>query len=353
MYIIDELKNYPVNWTDGMRIGSKDFIAADQAWEDAIRDVRISLLQGIQFGLLPPLRDSRDKSSYPKFHVDPSRNELTLLECRAITEGGYRIEITEALHHEFQIPAALPTLKPEAKEDIDVYITYILDGQGASGPVSSDAPPRRLYRSPGYELSAFARKDKIGLSGVNHMKIAEFRWVNNTFEQDKSYIPPCFTISSHPELLERHQRIGGVFNAMLELGLKLAQDYRTDTRNDVRDGALWLEILLQHLSAGIWTFNDLLPERSPIFTVVFLKNWTQYVQTTAAIRKNNPLLAKNLESLQPLLKSIAKDKFDYADLRRAFDTMEEAVVKIYRWFQELEEAFRKSFVPRVEELKEK
>ncbi|MBK7407691.1 MAG: hypothetical protein IPJ40_06170 [Saprospirales bacterium] len=54
MFIIDELKNYPVNWTDGMRIRSKDFVAADQAWDDAIRCADI-LLQGIQYGLLPPL----------------------------------------------------------------------------------------------------------------------------------------------------------------------------------------------------------------------------------------------------------------------------------------------------------
>ena len=123
MFIIDELRNYPVNWTDGMRIGSGDFIASDQAWDDAIRDVRVSLLQGVQFGLLPPLRDSRDKSPYPKFHYDPSRSLLTLAECRAITEGGYRIEITEALYHDRQVPAKLPELQLEMKEDIDVYIT--------------------------------------------------------------------------------------------------------------------------------------------------------------------------------------------------------------------------------------
>ena len=350
MFIIDELKNYPVNWTDGMRIGSKDFVAADQAWDDAIRDVRISLLQGIQYGLLPPLRDSRDQSNYPKFHFDPSRSTLTLLECRAITEGGYRIEITEALHRNHQIPATLPGLKLDMKEDIDVYITFNMEDQETSGPLSADAPPRRLFRSPGFELSAFAQKDRIGLSGVNHMKIAEFKWIDNTFEQDKNYIPPCFTISSHPELLERHQRIGGILASMLELGQKLVHDYRMDTRNDVRDGAQWLEMLLLQLAGSIWTYNDLLPERSPVYTMVYLKNWIQYVLITASVRRNNPMLANNLEALQPFFKQIAKDKFDYNDLRHAFDTMEDATGKVYRWFQELEGAFRKSFVPKVEGL---
>lgn len=350
MFIIDELRNYPVNWTDGMRIGSRDFIASDQAWDDAIRDVRVSLLQGVQFGLLPPLRDSRDKSPYPKFHYDPSRSLLTLTECRAITEGGYRIEITEALYHDRQVPAKLPELQLELKEDIDVYITYILEGQDAAGPISKDAPPRRLYRSPGYELSVFAKKDRIGLSGVNHMKIAEFKWVNGAFEQDKSFIPPCFTIHSHPELADRHQRIGGLFSSMIELGLKLVQDYRGDARNDVRDGALWLEMLLNHTAGQFWTYNDLLPVRSPLYTIVFLKDWVQYVWTTASVRRSNPFIAKQLNELLPVFKSIAKDKFDYADLKRAFDSLEEAVVKVYRWHQLLEEAFRKSFTPKVEEL---
>ncbi|MBK8492208.1 MAG: hypothetical protein IPL49_15325 [Saprospirales bacterium] len=350
MFIIDELKNYPVNWTDGMRIGSKDFIAADQAWDDAIRDVRISLLQGVQYGLLPPLRDSRDKSNYPKFHFDPSRGLLTLLECRAITEGGYRIEITEALHRNHQIPGKLPDIKLDMKEDIDVYITYNLDGCQEAGPISADAPPRRLFKSPVCELSAFPQKDKIGLSGVNHMKIAEFKWSNNTFEQDGNYIPPCFTVSSHPELLDRHQRIGGILNSLLELGLKLVQDYRTDTRNEVRDGAMWLEILLNQLCSTLWTYNDLLPERSPVNTIVFLKNWVQFVWITASIRKNNSFFKNNLESLQPLFKQIAADKFDFSDLKHAFDNLEEAVVNVYRWVQMLEESFRKSFTPKVEGL---
>ena len=350
MFIIDELKNYPVNWTDGMRIGSRDFITSDHAWDDAIRDVRISLLQGIQFGLLPPLRDSRDKSSYPKFQYDPSRSMLTLVECRAITEGGYRIEITEALHHNYQIPASLPSLKLEDKEDIDVYLTYILDGYDAAGPVSKDAPPRRLFRSPNFELSAFAQKDKIGLSGVNHMKIAEFKWSNGTFEQVEDYLPPCFTVNAHPGLIDRHQRIGGLFSAILELGQKLVQDYRADTRNDVRDGAQWLEMVLNQLSSTLWTYNDLLPARSPVYTIVFLKNWIQFIATTASIRRSNPFFADQLTSLQPLFKDIAKDQFDFTDLKRALDSMEAAVVKVHRWIKFMEESFRKSFTPKVEGL---
>ena len=55
MFALDEIQNYPVNWKDGMRVSAKDFMATDRAWSDALKDVRATLFQGIQFGLLPPL----------------------------------------------------------------------------------------------------------------------------------------------------------------------------------------------------------------------------------------------------------------------------------------------------------
>ena len=86
MFALDEIQNYPVNWKDGMRVSAKDFMATDRAWSEALKDVRATLFQGIQFGLLPPLRDSSDTSTYPKLVLDracllytsPSPRDATL-----------------------------------------------------------------------------------------------------------------------------------------------------------------------------------------------------------------------------------------------------------------------------------
>lgn len=351
MFTIDELKNYPLNWTDGMRVGSKDFAATDTAWSEALRDVRVSVLQGAQFGLLPALRDKNDKSGYPKFQYDPARGTLTLVECRAITEGGYRVEITEDLFREHQIPAELPACRLEGKDHFDVYITVDMGKKEDSGPMSADAPPRRLYKSPLYELSAISKSEGYGLSGVNHLKIAEFVWQDGKLQQDGAYLPPCVTIHTHPSLMERHQRSGVYLKSVLENSVKIVQDYRFDQRPDVRDATVWMEKLVGFLSSSIWTYNDLLPGKAPAETVVFLKNWLQFVLSTAQIHKGNQYLKDGLDSQREFFEEIAKEKFDYSDLRSSFDKIETTLDRLRRWLKAVGESFKVNRVIKVEEVK--
>ncbi|MBK7407690.1 MAG: hypothetical protein IPJ40_06165 [Saprospirales bacterium] len=181
------------------------------------------------------------------------------------------------------------------------------------------------------------------------MKIAEFKWLDNTFEQDKNYIPPCFTISSHPELSS---------------GINGSEAYSALCWNSVRNWCTitgWIPGMMcvtapngwkcssSSLAGSIWTYNDLLPERSPVYTMVYLKNWIQYVLITASVRRNNPMLANNLEALQPFFKQIAKDKFDYHDLRHAFDRWRSDRESVSLVSGAWKEPFRKSFVPKVED----
>ncbi len=351
MFSIDELKNYPLNWTDGMRVSSKDFAATDAAWNEALRDVRAIVAQGAQYGLLPVIRDNNDKSPYPKFQYDPARSILTLVECRAITEGGYRVEITEDLFREHQIPVELPFCRLEGKDHYDVYITIDMREKQTSGPLSADAPPRRLYKSPLYELSAISKSDGYGLSGVNHLKIAEFVWRDGKLQQDGAYLPPCITIHTHPSLMERHQRSGVYLRSVLENSIKIVQDYRFDQRPDVRDAIIWMEKLLGYLSGTIWTYNDLLPAKAPAETIVFLKNWLQFVLSTAQIHKSNKYLKEGLDSQQSFFEDIAKEKFDYSDLRTSFDQIETTLDRLRRWLKAVGESFKVDRIIKVEEVK--
>lgn len=348
MFSLDEIKNYPVNWVDGMRVSAKDFEATDRAWNDAIRDTRISILQGMQFGLLPALRDYRDEANYPKFHFDASRNMLTLLECRAITEGGYRIEITENLHHQYKAPVALPFVRLDAREDLEIYITVHTQKKQPVGEMTTDAPPRYVRVTPYYELSVLAKSDGLALSETNHLKIAEYRWGNNIYSLDEHYIPPCMTMNAHRRLLERHTYMGGRLKGIHENSIKLINQYRGDARNDVREAVIWLEKVITHISSGLWTYNDMLPGQSPKHTVVFVKNIAQVILSTAEMHQSNLYVKDGMKTWAVLMKGIADPNFNDADLRTAFMRITDAFNGFYKWLKSLEESLRQGRVIKVE-----
>ncbi len=351
MFALDELQHYPVDWKDGMRVSAKDFATTDRAWTDALRDVRSSLFQGLQFGLLPALRDISDTSAYPKLSYEPNRSLLILQECRAITEGGYRIEITEDLQRQYQVPRQFPHVKVNHQESIDVYITVDIFVPQGAGKLLSDAPPRHQFAAPTYELSVLAQSDGIGLSGLNHLKIAEYKWSKGGFKRNEEYIPPCMMIAAHPLLHERFSRAGGILKTIHDNSIILVRMYRSDPRPDVKDATLWVEKLVMYVAQSLWTYNDLLANQSPVQAIVYFKNLAQYILSTTNLHDSNPFMKEGVRSQHPIFKDLADPNFDGEDLRTAFNRIDTALRSLHLWLKALSESFKQGRVIKVEEIR--
>ena len=351
MFELDELQYFPVNWTDGMRVTARDFAASDRAWIDALRDVRASLFQGTQFGLLPPLRDSSDKSAYPKINYEAARSLLTLQECRAITEGGYRIEITETLHREYQTPLQLPKAKIDKQEDFEVYISTDLFTPQGAGQMTTDAPPRRQFICPLYELSVLPKSDGVGLSGFNHLKIAEYKWTKGHFERDEQYIPACLTINAHAGLNDRFLKAGSYLKTIHDNSIHIVRQYRSDPRPDVKDATAWVEKLVLFIGQSLWSYNDILINESPAKAIVYFKNFGQYVLSTVDCYEANLFLKEGARSQKGLFKHLADPNFNIEDLRTSFMRIDEALRGMHVWLKALAESFKQGRVIKVEEIR--
>lgn len=350
MFALDELRYYPVNWTDGMRVSAKDFAAGDRAWADALRDVRATLFQGRQFGLLPPLRDSSDQSSYPKLEFDPARALLTLKECRAITEGGYRIEITEDLQSQFKVPSKLPSVSIQKKEGFSVYITVDMFDTRGAGELSGDAPPRHEVVCPFYELSALYKSDEIGLSGFNHLKIAEYAYSNGRFERDKQFIPACMAIDSHDKLADRFSNAGANLKSIHDNGMIIARQYRMDGRADVKDAAGWVEKIVLFIAQSLWAYNDILQQQAPLHTVAFYKNFAQFILSVSDLYAGNPFIKNGAPSQRKYFRDLADPNFQGDDLKTAFDRIDTALKAVQSWLKALAESFKQGRVIQVEDM---
>lgn len=350
MFALDEIQHYPVNWKDGMRVSAKDFMTTDKAWGDALRDVRTTLFQGVQYGLLPPLRDSSDTSAYPKFDFDTAKKLLTLKECRAITAGGYRIEITEALHRQLQVPLAYPTVTIQEQDDFSVYITVDMFSPQGAGKMSADAPPRYQSVSPFYELSVIYESDGIGLSGFNHLKIAAYKYANGRFKRNEQFIPPCMTINAEAKLLDRFKKAGANLSNIHDNGIGLSKIYRIDGNPEVRDTAVWIEKVTLYIAQSIWTYNDYLVQQSPIKTITFFKNLAQFILSTMDIHSGNPYLKEGIQSQKKYFKDLTDSNFSGEDLNTAFYRIDSALSSLHLWFKALRESLRQRREVRVEDM---
>jgi hypothetical protein len=351
MFALDELQHYPVDWKDGMRVSAKDFAATDRAWTDALRDVRSSLFQGLQFGLLPALRDSSDTSPYPKLAFEASRSLLILQECRAITEGGYRVEITEDLQRQMQMPRQFPQVRVNSQEDFDVYISVDLFKPEGAGKLLPDAPPRHQYVSPTYELSVLPKSEGVGLSGLNHLKIAEYKWSKSGFKRNDDFIPACMVVAAHPLLSERFSRAGGILKTIHDNSILLVRTYRADSRPDVKDAAMWVDKLATFIAQALWTYNDLLANQSPLQTVTYFKNLAQFVLSTTNLQDANPYIKEGIRSQHSMFKDLADPNFDGEDLRTTFNRIDTALRSLHLWLKALSESFKQGRVIKVEEIR--
>lgn len=350
MFVLDEIKHYPVNWTNGMRVSEKDFAKTDLAWGDALRDVRATIFQGRQFGLLPPLRDSDDQTAYPTLVYESNRKLLTLRECRAITEGGYRIEITEDTHRELNIPLNFPSVSIQASEGFSVFITVDMFNPKGAGNMSMDAPPRHEILAPFYELSVIYESDDIGLSDFNHLKIAEYHFVNGRVTRNEEFIPPCMTINAYPKLQERFSKAGANLKSIHDNGIILSKQYRNDVRPDVQEAAGWIEQMTLHIAHNIWSYNDLLERQAPLHTLVFFKDLAQYILSAVDILADNPFMKENARSQSKFFKHLADPNFQGDDLKTDFDRIDKALRALHLWYKALGESFRQGRAIRVEDM---
>ena len=87
---------YRVNWIDGMKINKNHFIDLEDSLLFAIKNSEQKQITPINYGLLPDFSE-QGSSIDVSISVDGQNTiEVILNMCKAITLGGYQINISEA-----------------------------------------------------------------------------------------------------------------------------------------------------------------------------------------------------------------------------------------------------------------
>jgi hypothetical protein len=317
--MLPEIKKFPTNWVDGMKVSSSDFIQMDEATQDWIRDARCFHLHEYAFGLLPSILGEMESFDYeyPKFVMkhDVSTVTIELQECRAITRSGLRFEITPNNYRDLAIPHCLPSIRINKDKSglFDIFLSVNTDKSSpqrqSAGKSAGSGPPRLRYVTHLYELHI---KTRDLIPNDHEVKIGEIRIENNELKIEKDYIPPCFLIKSHPALLKKHKELSETLLDIIDSGKNIIKTGKH------KEGVLnFVDKVLFYTASSVYSFQDELRlSGGPIDIVSYFKNMANIIVTYIEAAKDSDAgfiasESKNSSSDNQDIKKTAKSLLDH------------------------------------------
>ncbi len=257
-----DTKHYRVNWIDGMKINKDHFIAMENSILEMVKSSAQKNISPISYGLLPQhigLESSLDLV----MSVDgQSTIEVVLNTCRAITIGGYQIDITQdALGLLGGSEHILRQQYVVNDDENEWYVVLAVDPFKRVEAGNSDAeeePPRRPYVLAGYKLHILPKNETLDHEfGLHHITIGKIILENGKPAVAADFIPPCRTIQSHPDLQFTYAELGSFLNQMESYSLHIIQKiYQKKQTNDLANIALYIsEQVMRNLNANITEFR--------------------------------------------------------------------------------------------------
>jgi hypothetical protein len=240
-----EISHYPVNWVDGMKIARRHFVEADRFTIDHLRDATALHLRLDYYGLLPTTNELGSPTFELLLSVDAqSEVEARLTQCRAVTAGGVRIEITATstpLAARTNLVQLLTTFGLPATEGLrfSVVLTVNPFERVPTGtPAPDELPPRYPYTRPAYALS-FVPTQQLSstIGGAFALAVGELLLTDGELRPVGHFIPPSTALASHPALLKALHQLDFQLTELETDAFKIIHKVklRTDKRSPLAD----------------------------------------------------------------------------------------------------------------------
>lgn len=287
--MLPTIKYFNVNWVDGMKLTKGHFSDQENAFTDRLRDVAGIYLTSYNYGLLDPAPGTA-KSIDHSVDVDKATLlRVKINECRAITPGGARIEISAANPLSQSKQSAALTAEYNlsgSTHGTSLYIVLSVNPFAKSPlgePDAEENPPRYPFSDYKYQINVLpAEEINLVANGVYHITIGKLKIVGNGVEIIEKYIPPCAKVSNHKDLVDIYQDLDKMLSRLESDSTLIVQKiYRKDQQNPLAKSVLFFsENMLRHLSTNIHHFRWFVPEMPPIFMVEFFASFARLLKNT-------------------------------------------------------------------------
>lgn len=213
------LKNkYPmVNWTDGMNVDKTHFIRQEDHFTNRLCEYQTYSLNKTNYGLLPFRKGDPVSGDFSITELVTGTMEVRLKRCCAITAGGYLIDYDAGIDESLVTSFDIVTDEIENKDQKwDVILMADPFEHLPSGiPDEKEISPRQPDAVPHYSLAVLpAGQINASDLGRHFLVIGRLRWTGNRCEVDGNFIPPCTSMSSHPDLKEYYMKFGTVIDSI-------------------------------------------------------------------------------------------------------------------------------------------
>ncbi|MDR3339934.1 MAG: hypothetical protein LBT25_07600 [Candidatus Symbiothrix sp.] len=225
------IKKTLVNWVDGMKISKNHLVQTEDFLIDVIRDTTSARLSDNNFGILPPYKGETLSSDFDIAQRISNHVEIKLRRCNAITAGGCRININPTDYSEYLLlDYSFDTDTDHKKEDNEqlhwdvILVIKPFERTPVGIPDPEEVPPRHPDASQVYSLFIKpAGQINSKEFGMHHLIIGRVVKKGDRYEVDTNYIPPCTSMSSHPDLKKYYELFGQQLNDIETSSHKIIQ----------------------------------------------------------------------------------------------------------------------------------
>ena len=262
----ENIKHFPVNWIDGMKINKNHFITLQDNIEDSLKDVRNLGTNELNYGLMTtnltrPFQYSISIDAHKELSVN-------IKFLKAVTPGGGRIEITDYTG-EFNEKIELKDF--DFKENNYFLLLNVDPYQRIpSGEQNmEETPPRFPHALPRYFLTSVIESEvNQNNIGALQFPLAKFRTSSDSYEILTDYIPPSLTVNSHPTLISLFEAYESFYKQLEFNTVQICQKIRF--RNNTEDENLIANIVFeacekillftgQHINRNKWVNYHMKP----------------------------------------------------------------------------------------------
>jgi len=269
--MIQPIKYSSVNWVDGMKISQRHLTANENHLNDIIRDVASCFINKFNFGLLPVSNISEGQNLFEITNSATNDVQLIIRNCNAITASGYRIAIED-------LRISVNSLqKGKGAEDTDInqltasyYILIAVNPfdrvpEGEFDP--EETPPRHLFTKPKYHVELIPvssiTKDHFG---GNYIIVGLVNYNNGTVRADQSFIPPCTSVASHPDLLRHFNNNGNIMASLQQYSRIIIRKNAYKNQNSVVSRCIrqLCETMLVYFSGSYFQYRNMVHQLPPV-----------------------------------------------------------------------------------------
>lgn len=299
--MLPKLEHNLTNWVDGMKISRQHFINSENAVVDHLRDATSIFSQVYGYGLLEPTPGEKSSIDCDVISSQSNRVKIVVRHCRAITEGGCRIEVIPGLHPELLSDqnTASGFGEMSAGADGSLFAVIAVDpfNRQPFGPTDKDEyPPRNQYSSPAYKL-ALVSEDSIHTASASAfmLPIAKFSRKGDELVRDNDYIPPCAVIAAHAGTKQLYNHLSERLNVIQEHCTEIIRKVVEQGQNTALalNTKKLCEACLWHISSEFFSFRTIYRKQSPVYLakcIVQLANVVSLCISTISAKEKEELL---------------------------------------------------------------